>query len=689
MLIGALTIVVLIGCPPRQGNYQPQIFDFAALEMPVNGFMTIDLAGYAQYGGPASDLSWSVSDVDSDYLLVRVENNMLAINSFGLAGQTWFNLILTSQSGLYDQQWIEVAVNGGQPAEYFNLTAEASPANGGAVSPESGQYQFGEIIYLTAQAAEGWEFNHWEGYVSDAYANPTRIDIYQDSLVQAVFLPSGTIQQYFLSASVSPANAGSVSPASGLYDEGTTITLTAAANAGFVFDHWVGNVANSGQNQAWITLYQDESVQAIFVPGAATQKYSLSTSVSPSGAGSVSPASGLYDAWTTITLTAAANSGFVFDHWVGNVSDAGSNPTEIALSQNESVQAVFAPKVKQISFAGRQWFIKASETRADPGQNFFSGAADNVWVNGSGLNLALRYRDNKYYCSEVYLDRSLGFGAYFFSLSGRVDLLDPNLVLGCFTWADPQKAIWHKEFDFEFTKWGDPNNATNAQFAINPFYLGMVQRYLANLPDSAPELTCYLVWQPMYVEFRTYAGRYALASLPPAANLIRSWRYDRETIPAPSDESFRFNLWLNNNLGPSDGQEAVATVSDFGWQSAVPAFPVLPPANPAIEITYLPPAGSANYLQGKAYGVDFSTHRVVAYIKVSGVWWIKPYLDQPLTAIDQDGAWSCDVETDPGDVGLTEVLVHLIPAAAQPPLCLPCDATPAVTGSLAQATAAR
>ena len=42
-----------------------------------------------------------------------------------------------------------------------------------------------------------------------------------------------------------------------------------------------------------------------------------------------------------------------------------------------------------------------------------------------------------------------------------------------------------------------------------------------------------------------------------------------------------------------------------------------------------------------------------------------------------------------GDVGLTEVLVHLIPAAAQPPLCLPCDATPAVAGSLAQATAAR
>ncbi|MGH6635400.1 MAG: hypothetical protein ACRED0_04455 [Gammaproteobacteria bacterium] len=75
----------------------------------------------------------------------------------------------------------------------------------------------------------------------------------------------------------------------------------------------------------------------------------------------------------------------------------------------------------------------------------------------------------RWYCAEVVSADSFGFGTYRFSLDSPVDALDPNVVLGLFTWSD-DPAYNNREIDIEFTRWGDPNNQ-NAQYVVQPYTL--------------------------------------------------------------------------------------------------------------------------------------------------------------------------------------------------------------------------
>jgi uncharacterized repeat protein (TIGR02543 family) len=77
---------------------------------------------------------------------------------------------------------------------------------------------------------------------------------------------------------------------------------------------------------------------------AVDQQYTLGTSVSPAGAGSVSanPAAtgGFYAPGTAVSLTASPASGYVFSNWSGDASGT-VNPVSITMSGNKSVTANF------------------------------------------------------------------------------------------------------------------------------------------------------------------------------------------------------------------------------------------------------------------------------------------------------------------------------------------------------------
>jgi hypothetical protein len=70
--------------------------------------------------------------------------------------------------------------------------------------------------------------------------------------------------------------------------------------------------------------------------------YTLTTSVNPQGAGTVTlnPAGGTYTAGTTVTLTATPNSGYTFSSWSGDLTGS-INPAQITMDGNKSVTAVF------------------------------------------------------------------------------------------------------------------------------------------------------------------------------------------------------------------------------------------------------------------------------------------------------------------------------------------------------------
>ena len=71
-----------------------------------------------------------------------------------------------------------------------------------------------------------------------------------------------------------------------------------------------------------------------------TPEYTLSVSVSPSGAGSVSPPGGKYESGLQVTLTATSASGYTFDYWDGATSGS-SHTVTITMDSNKSTTAHF------------------------------------------------------------------------------------------------------------------------------------------------------------------------------------------------------------------------------------------------------------------------------------------------------------------------------------------------------------
>jgi len=143
------------------------------------------------------------------------------------------------------------------------------------------------------------------------------------------------IARYALSISSNPAGAGSVSPDSGTYDTGASITLIATPASGYRFDHWSGDFSGTSPT-IMLTMDSNKNVIANFV----SVQYSLSTAVSPAGSGSISPSSGSYDSGTQVTLTAAPLSGWKFDRWSGS-DDNSANPTTVTMSSDKNITAYF------------------------------------------------------------------------------------------------------------------------------------------------------------------------------------------------------------------------------------------------------------------------------------------------------------------------------------------------------------
>jgi len=88
---------------------------------------------------------------------------------------------------------------------------------------------------------------------------------------------------------------------------------------------------------------------------------------------------------------------------------------------------------------------------------------------------------------------------------------------------------------------------------------------------------------------------------------------------------------------------------------------------PEIELTYVPPIGSFDDLEGRIHHASALSHRVSVYIKVGSGWWTKPTFTNPLTYIWMDGEWACDITTGGIDEQATDIAAFLVPIGYVPP----------------------
>lgn len=219
------------------------------------------------------------------------------------------------------------------------------------------------------------------------------------------------------------------------------------------------------------------------------------------------------------------------------------------------------PEEMILNFANYEWLVKRCDFKKGPGPNYFSDKSEDVWIDQDGLHLTIKYYDEKWFCTEVILQEHLGYGTYVFYTNSRVDIIDPNMVLGFFTWDGGASAPF-REMDFEFSRWEHPENS-NAQFVIQPYYVdGNIERYNCVLTDEDCALTNIMDWQEDAVYFATYRGHHALDALP-EDKLVHSWKYTGANIPTPGNEEIRMNLWLIGGNPPQNAQGEEALVSNF------------------------------------------------------------------------------------------------------------------------------
>ena len=147
------------------------------------------------------------------------------------------------------------------------------------------------------------------------------------------------------SVSSSPAGINCGSDCFEDYDSGTTVTLTAAAVSGSVFAGWTGCDSAAGTS-CTVTITAARTVTASFT----MQAFPLAISKTGAGAGTVtsSPAgitcgadcSESYTSGTTVTLTAAANTGSLFAGWTGCDSVSGTT-CSVVMNAARNVAASF------------------------------------------------------------------------------------------------------------------------------------------------------------------------------------------------------------------------------------------------------------------------------------------------------------------------------------------------------------
>ena len=128
----------------------------------------------------------------------------------------------------------------------------------------------------------------------------------------------------------------SLNPPGGIYSSGVVITVTATGNLGYGFSSWGGDLAGSTNNPATLVMDTNKSISANFVP---VPTYTLTTSAT-NGSVLLSPAGGVYNQGTLVTVTATADLGYQFDSWSGDLSGT-NNPATVVMNGNKSVTANF------------------------------------------------------------------------------------------------------------------------------------------------------------------------------------------------------------------------------------------------------------------------------------------------------------------------------------------------------------
>ena len=209
--------------------------------------------------------------------------------------------------------------------------------------------QLNHSVDITADAASEFTFRF---YISNT-ANNKNIAL---SNIVITGIVNGTVEdvpQYTLTAVAVPEEGGSVNiyPNGGVYEEGSTIKLTATKNFGYKFINWTNKAGEEVSTNAVYTfdIMADEELTANFqklntyelavaIEGGAND-YMVSLNPQPT----VIDGKKMYEEGTQVTLTAASNTILTFGNWTGDNTETNGE-IKINMDADHAITANYSAK---------------------------------------------------------------------------------------------------------------------------------------------------------------------------------------------------------------------------------------------------------------------------------------------------------------------------------------------------------
>lgn len=198
----------------------------------ANSFTTSDLALACQ-GTPLDA---------SKIAITKVDDRTFKLSFTELSTQNGYYVLTVQTAEITDTEGFRGAT--GKQATWIQfadgkvvLAINASPENGGKVTPASGQYEYEKPITLTATPNEGFGFVNWVTNGVTVVSDQPSLEYIpkQDATLTAVFQPKNVNVTVNFREDAGTIEGGGT----GIYAYGTELTLKATPADGFQFDGWM------------------------------------------------------------------------------------------------------------------------------------------------------------------------------------------------------------------------------------------------------------------------------------------------------------------------------------------------------------------------------------------------------------------------------------------------------------------
>ena len=232
-----------------------------------------------------------------------------------------------------------------------------------------GNYFDGDTVNLAVLPQPEFRFLFWEIDEEKIYQNPWTFPANQDLTVTAKF---ETLAKYNLNLS---HTEGGTTSGGGSFSEGSTASLLASAEGGYMFYQWIYDNEVSSSNPLELVVEKDLNITATF-----KKFWILTIKESSNGSTSGNQIRTIMDG-TSVTLEADPDQGYVFQNWTGDI-ESEQNPFEIIPTSDFTVKPNFKKDLGDLDQDGLSNYdeIRIHQTNPYSSDSDGDGISDNLEV---------------------------------------------------------------------------------------------------------------------------------------------------------------------------------------------------------------------------------------------------------------------------------------------------------------------